>query len=71
MSLLGHVFKLMEPIKQLLLRKKRYGSFPGSDKFKRAAVEAAKKIDLIFGDESAPGCAWEDLAEGVQPKTTS
>lgn len=61
----------MEPFNQLMVSDKRYGSFPGSDKFKQAAVEAAKKIDLIFGDESAPGSAWTNRAEGVRPKTTS
>ena len=68
---LGCVFKLMEPFKQLEVRKKRYGSFPGSDKFKCAAVEAAKKIDLIAGDGSAPGCAWADPEEDVRPRRTS
>jgi hypothetical protein len=61
----------MEPLNQLVVRKKRYGYFPGSDEFERAAVEAAKKIDLIFGDESAPGCACANPAEGVRPRTTS
>jgi len=68
---LGHVFKPMEPFNRLLVIDKRYGSFPGSDEFKRAAVEAAKKIDLIAGDTSAPGCACANPAEAVRPRMTS
>jgi len=68
---LGHVFKPMEPFNWLLVIDKRYGSFPGSDEFKRAAVEAAKKIDLIAGDTSAPGCACANPAEAVRPRMTS